>query len=222
VSQPTVSKRTQLWWTVHADSWLIGARGPKALLVDFVEMQMPLFDIGFWEFFLDTVGALIGGMNLALLPMPHGWGIDNLWCGAAATYATQVLRQPDRPHCALIPLPIHHRDLRAAPRTEAATAAGERAVSLSCLLGRLAAAQLASASLALGNNSMNNSSSKSTVEGPQPWVVDPKATGYLGGRDGGYNASDQRQRQLRKALLRQASYEVRRTCVTVQQNVHMK
>ena len=153
---------------------------------------------------MDAVGAVTGGMNLGLMPTPHGWGIDNLWCGAALTYATSVLRQPARPFCVLLPLAVGHRDTREAPRSLGASEAGHRAIGLSCLLSRAAAAQMTFAAAAMSNGT--------AVAAATPWVVSPKALGYQAGGDGSYNASHGLQRSLRRVLLARASYEVRRTC----------
>ena len=195
ISQPTIrgptSAPTQLWWPIHEGSWLAGGpfhvegRPPTALLSDFVEMQAPLFDAAFFAWFFRGPGSLIAGMNVA---QGHGWGIDNVWCGAALTFANGTAR----PHCAIIPTPLKHTDTKSTRRDPEAVGKGEHSVRLTCLLARRAA-QLAGATAS--------------------WVSDPKATGYFGPEGYGPGGDPEGVKgRLRDTLLDTASYRVAQRC----------
>lgn len=210
VAQPVIESRVrQLWWPVQAETWTarddVARNGPrpKAMLSDFVEMQAPLFDAAFFEWFMAEIGQQLGGMSLAVYPEPHGWGIDNVWCGAAATYAQHVLDRPRRANCAIIPLAVVHSDTRSFPRSSSAIAAGERAVHMTCLLAQAAASNFVAASLLRSNSTKSNVS----------WMSDPKALGYLGAT--GYDEADEHHRRARRRLLARASYKVGSRCAHV-------
>ena len=207
VSQPIIrgpgTAPTQLWWPLHAGAWednvTFGrprsylSRGtqeqlrPVALLTDFVEMQVPLFDGAFLEWFMSTAGNIVGGVGLA---QGHGWGIDNIWCGAAAFYANGTTR----PHCAVLPLPVTHKDTRLAPRGETADKRGMQAVQLTCLIARLVARNVG------------------TEQGAR-WASDPKTTGWFGpqGFDRGEGEPLAKVRLL-QSLLHNASYRMGTPC----------
>lgn len=163
--------------------------GSEALLSDFVEMQAPLFDGAFVHWFMNRLGKSIGGMNIA---QGHGWGVDNVWCGAAVAFANGT----DRPHCAVIPVAVTHHDTRSLPRGRSAEQRGLRAVALTCLLAQQAAGGRAGGAF----------------EGRGRWASDPKQTGWYGpngyaalpdGEANGYMAT---RAKLRAKLLAEASY----------------
>jgi len=83
------------------------ARIPLITQSEYVEYQIPLVDAKFWLFFMDMIGATAAALDDI---QETDWGIDALWCGAAAYYAERQMsgRRADRRPCALITLPLRH------------------------------------------------------------------------------------------------------------------
>ena len=205
ISQPTIRgptvHPTQLWWPLQATSWQTGGvfgpttsgQQPIALLSDLVEMQAPLFDGLFFDWLFNVIGALIGSMNIA---QGHGWGIDNVWCGAALTFANRS-SSPRRPHCAILPIELVHRDTRTTPRDTSSAGRGVHAVRLTCLIARHAAR---------------------SAGAEQRWMSNPKSMGYYGPLGFNRTVIDDREenpvakRRLRRALLHRASYKIGARC----------
>jgi len=161
---------------------------PVVLQSDFVEMQAPLFDARFFEWFMDVLGQQVSGMNFA---QGHGWGVDNAWCGAAAVYANGT----ERPHCAIVPVAVAHLDMKVTSRTASASERGVRAVGLTCLLARAAGRRVG------GQHQLQ-----------QRWTSDPKTTGWFGPDGIGGEGDPALQLRLHRTLLRRASYRTGARC----------
>lgn len=113
-----------------------------------------------------------------------------MWCGAAVTYARRVIKQPRRPHCAIITVPVTHLDTQTLSKSVFAMDAGLRATRLSCLLANAVALSVESAlnvELPLNQTSATG------------WMLDPKSMGYFG--PDGYNAKNPPHMRLRQKLL---------------------
>jgi hypothetical protein len=115
VSQPLVFEKTQSYRYLQRPSWQNSSI--LASSVGFIEIQAPLFDALFFEWF---VFAFI----VPLLPAMHilgvDWGFDEMFCTAASEFVAKV-GGPEYPHtiyerhhvCGAIisNLTIHHRNL---------------------------------------------------------------------------------------------------------------
>ena len=88
----------------------------RASATDFVEQQMPLVDAQFLVWLFDRLGTDFVEMQDAL---GTDWGIDELWCGAAAEYAATVLGTPNRTACAVLVEPIDHFGTRSINKSKA-------------------------------------------------------------------------------------------------------
>ena len=115
IAQAQISPDTQAFHILNHATFLrevhklFGTDAPIPLITqsEYVEYQTPLVDARFWLFFMDKVGATAAALDDI---QETDWGIDALWCGAAAYYVNTRMsgRSAERRPCALIPLPLRH------------------------------------------------------------------------------------------------------------------
>jgi len=104
ISQPAILENTQGFWHLNWQTWENVASYPMlAREASFVEMQLPLLDVGYFLHFDAGVARQI--LNLGL-QVGSGWGYDLVWCQDAAKYL------PSRVACAVIPTPISHQNTK--------------------------------------------------------------------------------------------------------------
>merc|ERR1712087_325045 len=87
---------------------------PNAVASEFVEQQFPIFDGDFFLWFMETIGSGIGSAQAFA---KTSWGIDAVWCRAAAYYARHVLLWPTKTTCGLFNVALTHMDLKTTPRS---------------------------------------------------------------------------------------------------------
>lgn len=101
VSQPPVLQSSQDYWHLNWRSWAALERRPAAVATDFIEIQTPIIDAGFFR-------SLASGRAQQLAEWDRrydsDWGIDLLWCPSAREY------DPSRMPCAVVLHPISHVD----------------------------------------------------------------------------------------------------------------
>jgi hypothetical protein len=132
IAQPLVSENTQIYWYFNYMPWKAHP-GVIAHETRFIEMQTPVFNGHFLEFYLSQV---IGRLLWPLHILGVDWGFDNTFCSMATSYAERrelamyklrnnltmpldekmiasILRQNLTP-CAVIVdgTPIHHHNQR--------------------------------------------------------------------------------------------------------------
>ena len=134
VASPVVRQSSRSFWPSNWISWTPGAEygwvgGALGLRSSYVEGYAPLIDAAFFKWFVDELektpntmaarSALIGEASAAPLPpntTPFWEMVDNLgtdaatdelWCGAAAAYASSQGSTADRVPCAYLQ-PIDH------------------------------------------------------------------------------------------------------------------
>jgi hypothetical protein len=92
VVQPLVRESTQVFNFVGVKAWR-NISSVKSSATGYVEQQVPLFDALFFEWYVRRVLSLTRSYSLE---RGVDWGGDRSWCGAAASYAAEVLRWPER------------------------------------------------------------------------------------------------------------------------------
>jgi hypothetical protein len=112
ISQPLISENTQFYRYLHKSSW----KNTKALAsaVGFIEIQAPLFETTFLEWFiLSFIVPLVSPMVV----LGADWGIDELFCTAANQFRDGKFVDRSRsaassPVCAVMidDMNIHHRN----------------------------------------------------------------------------------------------------------------
>ena len=121
IAQPIVSVKSsgppQAFWPLNEDSWsgkadavkegIMSRLGARAAATPLVEQQMALLDAGFFDWFLRLYSGTLdsepprrNGSTLLEKYLEYGtdWGVDALWCGAAAHYVTLRRRAAHKGH----------------------------------------------------------------------------------------------------------------------------
>jgi hypothetical protein len=109
IAQPTIRPSTQLWALNHAH-WN-GSR-LRAVHTRFIEQQAPLFDAPFllWLHRQPLVRSIIRLQHT----LGTSWGMDAVWCAAAAAHplAQRSRGARRRVPCAVLTVPVVHEDAR--------------------------------------------------------------------------------------------------------------
>jgi len=114
VSQPLIAESTQDFNYLNYNSWKnqIKHKGIVAVQSPFIEQQVPYFNSLFFQWLIQYV--LPPSFPLAR-QTESSWGPDNIWCGAAKTFASKVLGYNPKTYisCAIILKghAIHHLNL---------------------------------------------------------------------------------------------------------------
>ena len=124
LSAPVTNQSTQDLWVGNSARWdvsgaapwsttlaaLLGRERPRAVVVPYLEIQMPLLDAGFFRWFLPQL-ATGGEASFYYMYERLGtdWAVDTIWCRAAAQYAAEN-GAAGRAACAVLPEPIDHQN----------------------------------------------------------------------------------------------------------------
>jgi len=118
ISQPVVRQNTQSLALSNHKTWteasMLGGLSASAVLTRFVECQMPLMDVGLFAWMMEKMVEY--GHLQSYVELRTSWGTNEIWCGLAQRYATEVLHTPARPTCAIIAVPIDHEDSKTTPK----------------------------------------------------------------------------------------------------------
>ena len=128
VAGVAIRQSTQHFWPSNWISWTPGAAygwlgGALALRVSYVEGQAPLLDAKFFVWFFDKLEKETPAHNSplgrqapfwdVLDALGTDWGVDELWCGAAAEWGQAAdgdAARAARPPCIMIREPIDHEN----------------------------------------------------------------------------------------------------------------
>ncbi len=108
ISQPLIHENTQFYRYLHKDSW----KNVKALAsgVGFIEIQAPIFETSFLEYF---IMAFILPILPAMVVLGGDWGIDEMFCAAGKEFMRHEKKGiHEHPICAVVldNMSVNHRN----------------------------------------------------------------------------------------------------------------
>ena len=119
MTQPVIAENTQ-HTRFRANANQSAGTDTAMLPCAVLEQQAPLYDARFFEWLAPRLGPLVEKQ----LTEKNSWGLDKVRCGAAFHYANAVLDQPRRVSCAIITVPVSHKNTQTIRKHRAFRIAG--------------------------------------------------------------------------------------------------